>query len=1079
MPLMEPAALAKFGMPRLEGSIPRERLFSLLDDALCSRAVWVGGEPGVGKTTLVASYLSARRKSVVWFRVDEGDGDAGSFFYHLGLGLARVLRRRAGALPLLAPEYRSDLAGFARRYMRDLSAKLSRPVVVVLDDYHRVAADAPLCRCLVQILEEIRPDSRVIVISREAPRRELARMIANRDLAQIDGAEIRLTLDESRLLLGGLGISDEQAVRGMHEQVEGWTAGLILLSARPASRDGTPPRAGHVPNGRAAFNYFAAEIFDRISQELRDLLVHTALFPYFTEAMARSISGNSGARGLLDQLLRDNLFLSRFDGAPERFQYHPLFRSYLLERLAEAYPLHRLTQLRSHAANLLAAQGDEEDAIALYGAAGEWQAATGLVAREAPALLSQGRAQALQTWIGVLPNEVVRRTPVLLYWLGATFQFSQPEHARGLFTEAFSLFERAGERAAALEAAAAAAECLVLEWSDMRGLDRWLPVFERAVRSYPAFGSLEAEMRVLPGMLSAFVYRQSQHPACAKLMTRAEQLIADHPRLHNQMLLGAVAYLRSWTGDFERMDRVVNHLQTLTASDDVSALTRIWWHCAQAYFATLKSDYAIARQAVERAERIAADENLHTMDATIALRGSMAAIASGDLGRASAWCGQAARLLNPHRHIDVCTHSRLQGWIHLLHGDLPQAVDLLRKGADVAVSSGIEIVIANANMVLAMALTEQGDFGGAERLLSGVRSLPLTLASPYLQFSCAVAQTHLAVRRGDDQEAHRSLADAFERGRRHGLKGLTYNWHPGIMAELCARALQRGIEPDYAQSLVARHGLRAPDPAIEEWPWPLHLYCLGRFEIRIGGVVRQGTGKAARKPLELLQLLVANGPRGTPASTLSAVMWPEAEGDAAQNSLNQALHRLRRLLGTDEAIVASDGRLMLDPSLAWVDAWAFDAWTRAAEQSEPLGAVTPERLTALAQRMLVLYQGAFLPGEPGHAGLAGERDRLQSRFRRAVLAVGTALEERERWADAIGLYQRTLEQDNLAESVYRRLMHCHVRLGQPAEALAVYRRCRETLSIIAGLKPGPHTVAAFEALQQSAPAVFSASVRDS
>ena len=53
--------LAKLSRPRLAAVHPRERLFARLDECLEHTAVWVHGVPGAGKTTLVASYLQARK----------------------------------------------------------------------------------------------------------------------------------------------------------------------------------------------------------------------------------------------------------------------------------------------------------------------------------------------------------------------------------------------------------------------------------------------------------------------------------------------------------------------------------------------------------------------------------------------------------------------------------------------------------------------------------------------------------------------------------------------------------------------------------------------------------------------------------------------------------------------------------------------------------------------------------------------------------------------------------------------------------------------------------------------------------
>ena len=60
---------------------------------------------------------------------------------------------------------------------------------------------------------------------------------------------------------------------------------------------------------------------------------------------------------------------------------------------------------------------------------------------------------------------------------------------------------------------------------------------------------------------------------------------------------------------------------------------------------------------------------------------------------------------------------------------------------------------------------------------------------------------------------------------------------------------------------------------------------------------------------------------------------------------------------------------------------------------------------------------------------------------------------------AARLYQRLVEHQPLAEDLVRRLMACLLVLGQRAEALAVYRRCRQQLSVVLGVRPAAETEA--------------------
>ena len=63
-------------------------------------------------------------------------------------------------------------------------------------------------------------------------------------------------------------------------------------------------------------------------------------------------------------------------------------------------------------------------------------------------------------------------------------------------------------------------------------------------------------------------------------------------------------------------------------------------------------------------------------------------------------------------------------------------------------------------------------------------------------------------------------------------------------------------------------------------------------------------------------------------------------------------------------------------------------------------------------------------------------------------------------------YTKGLETDNLAEEFYRRLMVCHLNLGNNADAVKTYNRCCQLLQAELGIEPSPETMAVFSAIIQ-------------
>ena len=237
---------------------------------------------------------------------------------------------------------------------------------------------------------------------------------------------------------------------------------------------------------------------------------------------------------------------------------------------------------------------------------------------------------------------------------------------------------------------------------------------------------------------------------------------------------------------------------------------------------------------------------------------------------------------------------------------------------------------------------------------------------------------------------------------------------------------------------------------MEEWPWTAKVYSLGQFELHINGKPVRFTGKVQKKPLDMLKCLIALGGSESREGQIADLLWPEADGDTAKNSLKITLHRLREILGSEKIVRIRGGKLSLDKHQLWSDAWAFE---------ELLSAITTtdsgERVDEFVfpmEKALALYQGHFLDEDGCKPWTSALRKRLRDRFRLATVALGNLWRRRGNTDRAIACYQRGLGLDNLAEELYQNLMECYLSTDLKEEAVTTYRRCKDAL-IRQGLTP--------------------------
>ena len=196
---------------------------------------------------------------------------------------------------------------------------------------------------------------------------------------------------------------------------------------------------------------------------------------------------------------------------------------------------------------------------------------------------------------------------------------------------------------------------------------------------------------------------------------------------------------------------------------------------------------------------------------------------------------------------------------------------------------------------------------------------------------------------------------------------------------------------------------------------------------------------------------------------------PHVEADYAYKSFTATLHRLRRMLEDDDALVLRDGRLTFNKALVWVDTWAldqlFEEFDTALRGTDACGDEALRRSSA--EKALELYRGPFLPDESEQPSYIACREQVRARLLRFIARIARGWEEAGAPETAADCYLRVIEADELCEPLYRQLMLCHQRSGAPVEGVAAYERLRTILSARLKSMPSAETQTLYASLKSA------------
>jgi LuxR family maltose regulon positive regulatory protein len=802
------------------GLVPRLRLIERLDASLPRKLTLVSAPAGFGKTTLVSAWAARCGRPVAWFSLDEGDNDPARFLAYL-----------AAALRTVGVEIEEDVAADASTsaaaeecltVLINRVAAAPEPLVLVLDDYHLVTAQQ-VHDAVAFLLEHLPDNLHLAIATRADPPLPVARLRGQEQLSELRLSDLRFTLEEaSEFLERAMGpVLSGDDVAALASRTEGWIAGLQMAALSLHGKDDVSSFiAAFTGSNRYILDYLLEEVLRRQPDRVQMFLLQTSILDRLCGPLCDKLIGDRGlesgldasspagdlqSQDVLEHLESSNLFILPLDSERRWYRYHRLFADLLRQRLRQMHP-DLVPGLHGRASEWFEQNDLMNDAIDHALAAEHLERAATLIQANAEATVMRGEVATFLSWIGALPDPLLRAHPKLcvlyawmLLWQGQSLDVieslvqeaeQKDQSVSGRVTALRGLIAGLrGQTELAVQLSSRALENLPQEDQFVRVFATWIlrmgqraggdpsvddQALDDVLRSSQRTGNVMLSVIILCNRAELLMRQNRRQEAAASYQQAVEVATDPHGRrmpIAGQALVGLGELCRE-SGDLDAAELYLGEGIDLTQQwtevgplEAYISLARVRW---------ARGDTDSAWDALRKARDLAAKFDLTELDdLSVAIYQAWLSVAQGDLEPAQRWAEERAL----YQYLDT---------------------PLQEKAADPVTHRIRKYEL----LVLARLLIAQDQSADALKLLQSLVPIAEWRGRPGMLIEIHALQGLALQAQGDLDQGVAALQRALSLAEPEGYVRLFAD-EGQPMAELLREAAKRGIATDYVGRLLA------------------------------------------------------------------------------------------------------------------------------------------------------------------------------------------------------------------------------------------------------------------------------------
>ena len=1040
-------------------TLERTSLIGLLSNNLDKKIILLCAGAGYGKTTLLSQFISVSKIPHIYYHLEKNDSEPAIFFSYLIAAIRKIIHEFGHKTESLRHffnyprKYWEIIAG---TFVNEITEHLKKDLYVVLEDYHSLEPSMQIDKILLYLLEHIPPKLHFIISTRTMPSVPLSRFRMRDEMFELQTKDLRFTKKEIAHLfkkIYSISLKESELDR-IDEHSEGWPTSLRLMIQSSDYLRGIKSSDyirrildTYYQSQTNLFNYFAQEIYNQESKDVRQFLIDCSVLEWLTPDLCDAIMRRRSSRSILLGLTTRNAFIVKMPG--QGYRFHKLFRDFLHSKLTD---MHKEKKINRRVGDFYLGEGRLEEAVRFYLRAEEYIKAASAIEAVGFTMIEQGKSGILSSYIESIPKSIWSQRPSLLMnYAQSLIHIGRTDEARNSYLKAAKILEKKPRKRLKYADALYELGGISFNQGNFKAAKKWfheaLGVCPQPPRLIMAaiLNSLGLIYSGIGGRISSEAPRYFQRALKVAQKNGYKDLEASI--LNNWAMFEFRA--GNLSSAYAKLSKMVGILQKLFTP-----------HCGVGFFNAARLSLLLghkkdARLILDAGAKTCSPYNDFWSMATIWKGYSVLYQEIGDLKKAKHFTNKSLEIcenLGVVRLIitaltEMCKINIRSGELRLAERNCSEIWWFKKTKDDL---EAVPILVTEAKLRIA-----QERFGRAENILKDALILARKFRLVFDSFLIHIELSKALYFQGRIKKAIFSLEKAVKLGRTKGYDYLLLQilneqkWMLPIMK-------REKIETKYISSIIKK--------AKSNIHW-IDVFFFGLPKLIIDDCEVPDDAWQTLKAKKLFFYLLLHRNEKVSHDALIDAFWQKSSYKSAQYNLRKTIQYIRQSLKVtkthiEKFIISSKGSYQIDPQVSIM--LDIDRFQDSVVQLKTLKG-QDKKFKSFAQNVLSVYKKGF--AVHWYDGWAEERRRFyQSLYEDCLLIMAKYYFDRNKYKESIIWYKKLVGLDFYNEIYHHKLMIAFSKIGKFRELKQDFDRLKKILKKELGTEPQKKTVDIYESL---------------